>query len=125
MPTATAVGGQVVGLARGFPREKAEPFAAEWDRTSHFPRDVIDEFAQLVDHVAREVAGAIPLGGERLGLLAREPPRQPDDLPADGRRGRHRTPGPSSRPTVLWPPLARAAGPAGTSARRARPEAPS
>ncbi len=38
---------QVVELAREFAREKIEPFAAEWDRTSHFPRDVIDELGKL------------------------------------------------------------------------------
>src|SRR5439155_16108587 len=34
-------------LGREFAREKIEPFAAEWDRTSHFPRDVIDELGKL------------------------------------------------------------------------------
>jgi alkylation response protein AidB-like acyl-CoA dehydrogenase len=38
---------QVVELAREFAREKIEPFAAEWDRTSHFARDVIDEMGKL------------------------------------------------------------------------------
>src|SRR5258705_9353048 len=38
---------QVVEWAREFAREKIEPFAAEWDRTSHFPRDVIDELGKL------------------------------------------------------------------------------
>src|SRR3954462_6413375 len=38
---------QVVELAREFAREKVEPFAAEWDRTKHFPRDVIDELGKL------------------------------------------------------------------------------
>src|SRR3989454_5130109 len=47
MHTATDVRAQVVELAREFGREKAEPFAAEWDRTSHFPRDVIDELGKL------------------------------------------------------------------------------
>src|SRR5438876_1088931 len=47
MPTATDVREQVVELAREFAREKIEPFAAEWDRTSHFPRDVIDELGKL------------------------------------------------------------------------------
>ena len=47
MSTATDVRAQVVELAREFAREKVEPFAAEWDRTSHFPRDVIDELGKL------------------------------------------------------------------------------
>ena len=38
---------EVVDLAREFARDKIEPFAAEWDRTSHFPRDVIDELGKL------------------------------------------------------------------------------
>ena len=38
---------EVVALAREFAREKIEPFAAEWDRTAHFPRDVIDEMGKL------------------------------------------------------------------------------
>src|SRR5881628_964373 len=38
---------QIVELAREFALEKIEPFAAEWDRTSHFPRDVIDELGRL------------------------------------------------------------------------------
>ncbi len=47
MHTAIDVREQVVELAREFAREKIEPFAAEWDRTSHFPRDVIDELGKL------------------------------------------------------------------------------
>ena len=47
MSTAIDVRDQVVELAREFAREKIEPFAAEWDRTSHFPRDVIDELGKL------------------------------------------------------------------------------
>jgi alkylation response protein AidB-like acyl-CoA dehydrogenase len=47
MPTATDVREQVVELAREFAKEKVEPFAAEWDRTSHFPRDVVDELGKL------------------------------------------------------------------------------
>ena len=47
MSTATDVRDQVALLAREFAREKIEPFAAEWDRTSHFPRDVIDELGKL------------------------------------------------------------------------------
>jgi alkylation response protein AidB-like acyl-CoA dehydrogenase len=47
MSTAIDVRDQVVELAREFAREKIEPFAAEWDRTSHFPRDVIDEVGKL------------------------------------------------------------------------------
>jgi alkylation response protein AidB-like acyl-CoA dehydrogenase len=46
MPTATEQL-QVVELAREFAREKIEPHAAEWDRTRHFPRDVIDELGRL------------------------------------------------------------------------------
>jgi alkylation response protein AidB-like acyl-CoA dehydrogenase len=47
MSTVTDIREQVVELAREFAREKIEPFAAEWDRTSHFPRDVIDELGRL------------------------------------------------------------------------------
>ncbi len=47
MSTGTDVREQVVELAREFAREKIEPFAAEWDRTSHFPRDVVDELGKL------------------------------------------------------------------------------
>src|SRR5258705_1958777 len=46
MPTATEQL-QVVELAREFAREKIEPYAAEWDQTKHFPRDVIDEMGKL------------------------------------------------------------------------------
>ncbi len=46
MPTATEQL-QVVELAREFAREKIEPHAAEWDRTKHFARDVIDEMGKL------------------------------------------------------------------------------
>jgi len=46
MPIATEQQ-QIVELAREFAREKIEPFAAEWDRTKHFPRDVIDEMGKL------------------------------------------------------------------------------
>jgi len=38
---------EVVELAREFARDKIEPYAAEWDRTKHFPRDVIDEMGKL------------------------------------------------------------------------------
>jgi hypothetical protein len=38
---------QVVELAREFAREKIEPHAADWDRTQHFARDVIDELGKL------------------------------------------------------------------------------
>src|SRR5690242_18742936 len=38
---------QVVELAREFAREKIEPYAAEWDRTRHFARDVVDELGKL------------------------------------------------------------------------------
>src|SRR5213594_3855805 len=47
MSTATDVREQIVELAREFAREKIEPFAAEWDRTHHFPRDVIDKIGKL------------------------------------------------------------------------------
>jgi hypothetical protein len=38
---------QVVELAREFARTRIEPYAAEWDRTAHFARDVIDELGRL------------------------------------------------------------------------------
>src|SRR2546425_3011467 len=38
---------QIVDLAREFGRSRIEPFAAEWDRTAHFARDVIDELGKL------------------------------------------------------------------------------
>jgi len=47
MSTATDIREQVVELAREFAKEKIEPFAAEWDRTSHFPRDVVNELGKL------------------------------------------------------------------------------
>ena len=47
MPTETDVRSQIVELAREFAREKIEPKAAEWDRTKHFARDVIDEMGRL------------------------------------------------------------------------------
>lgn len=34
-------------MARRFAQERLAPFAAEWDRTSHFPRDRITEMGQL------------------------------------------------------------------------------
>src|SRR5947207_13367662 len=47
MPTATDIREQVVELAREFAREKIERVAASWERTSHFPRDVIAELGKL------------------------------------------------------------------------------
>jgi alkylation response protein AidB-like acyl-CoA dehydrogenase len=47
MSIATDLREQVVELAREFARDKIEPYAAEWDRTHHFPRDVIDELGKL------------------------------------------------------------------------------
>ncbi|MGH7570151.1 MAG: acyl-CoA dehydrogenase family protein [Gemmatimonadales bacterium] len=38
---------QIVELARDFARTRIEPSAAEWDRTKHFARDVIDELGKL------------------------------------------------------------------------------
>jgi len=38
---------QIVDLVREFARTHIEPHAAEWDRTRHFPRDVIDELGKL------------------------------------------------------------------------------
>jgi len=38
---------QIVELARDFARTKIAPFAAEWDRTKRFPRDVIAELGKL------------------------------------------------------------------------------
>ncbi len=38
---------QIVELARDFARTKIEPFAAEWDRTEQFPREVIRELGDL------------------------------------------------------------------------------
>jgi len=38
---------QIVELAREFARTSIEPHAAEWDRTGHFARDVIDELGRL------------------------------------------------------------------------------
>lgn len=38
---------QVIDLARDFARTRIAPFAAEWDATHHFPRDVIDELGKL------------------------------------------------------------------------------
>src|SRR5437879_8344805 len=97
---------QIVELAREFARTKIEPFAAEWDRTGHFARDVIDELGRLgflgmsapeefdgmgLDSVtyllaleeiaaAGEVRPPVPFRRERLDLGAREFARQLDDL---------------------------------------------
>ncbi|OLC08674.1 MAG: acyl-CoA dehydrogenase [Gemmatimonadetes bacterium 13_1_40CM_70_11] len=38
---------QIVEVARDFARTRIEPSAAEWDRTKHFARDVIDELGKL------------------------------------------------------------------------------
>jgi alkylation response protein AidB-like acyl-CoA dehydrogenase len=38
---------QIVDLTREFARTRIEPHAAEWDRTRHFARDVIDELGRL------------------------------------------------------------------------------
>ena len=38
---------QIVDLAREFARTRIEPHAAEWDRTAHFARDVLDELGKL------------------------------------------------------------------------------
>ncbi len=38
---------QIVDLAREFARTRIEPHAAEWDRSAHFARDVIDELGKL------------------------------------------------------------------------------
>src|SRR5256884_3023196 len=38
---------QIVDLAREFARTRIEPNAAEWDRTAHFARDVLDELGKL------------------------------------------------------------------------------
>jgi alkylation response protein AidB-like acyl-CoA dehydrogenase len=46
-PGLTETQRQIVELAREFARTKIEPFAAEWDRTGHFARDVIDELGRL------------------------------------------------------------------------------
>ncbi len=43
----TEIQRQIVELARDFARTKIAPFAAEWDATHHFPRDVIDELGKL------------------------------------------------------------------------------
>src|SRR2546430_14555191 len=87
---------QIVDLAREFARTRIEPHAAEWDRTAHFARDVLDELgklgflgmstpeeaelAELVQHVSCEVRGAVPLRRVRLDSGAGELARQIDDL---------------------------------------------
>src|SRR3989442_6188142 len=38
---------QIVDLTREFARTRIEPQAADWDRTKHFARDVIDELGRL------------------------------------------------------------------------------
>ena len=38
---------QIVDLTREFALTRIEPQAAEWDRTKHFARDVIDELGRL------------------------------------------------------------------------------
>ena len=46
-PVLSEVQRQIVDLAREFAQSKIEPHAAEWDRTAHFPRDVIRELGAL------------------------------------------------------------------------------
>jgi len=38
---------QIVDVAREFARTRIAPHAADWDRTRHFPRDVLDELGKL------------------------------------------------------------------------------
>jgi len=49
MPTETSLDTrqQVVDLARDFAQEHIAPFAAEWDRTKVFPREVVKKMAEL------------------------------------------------------------------------------
>src|SRR5207245_9579612 len=78
------------------------------------------ELAELVDHVAREVRGAVPLRRERLDPGAAELARQVDDLAlhlgetGGLNRDRHRNRGRSFAPGALPPPFCGAAGPART-----------
>src|SRR5207249_9145871 len=82
--------------------------------------------AELVEHVAREVGGAVPLGRMRLDSGARELARQIDDLTlrlgkAGGlNRDRHRSHGRSSGPGAPPRPSSATAAPAGTWDRRSR-----
>ena len=46
-PGLTDLQRQIVDLARDFAASHIAPHAAEWDRTKHFPRDVIDELGRL------------------------------------------------------------------------------
>ena len=46
-PDVTEARREIVALAREFARAHIEPHAAEWDRTHHFARDVIDELGKL------------------------------------------------------------------------------
>src|SRR5216110_318220 len=71
---------QIVELAREFARTRIEPHAAEWDRTKHFPRDVIAELGRLGDDVAGKMLRPIPLRRVRLDPGARELARQLHDL---------------------------------------------
>ncbi len=46
-PGLTETQRQIVEVARDFAQTRIAPFAAEWDATHHFPRDVIDELGKL------------------------------------------------------------------------------
>ena len=45
LPTAEQL--QIREAARQFAQERLKPFAAEWDKQHRFPREAIDEMAQL------------------------------------------------------------------------------
>jgi hypothetical protein len=46
-PEVSEARNEIVALAREFAKAHIEPHAAEWDRTQHFPRDVINELGKL------------------------------------------------------------------------------
>jgi hypothetical protein len=69
----------IVEAARAFSRDKLSPHSAEWDRTSHFPVDVLKEAAELGLaglYCAEEYGGA----GEQSSPLA---PRVSTRLPTE------------------------------------------
>ena len=102
--------------------DRVEPHAAVLLGHRH-PEEA--EPAQLVDHIAREMLGAVPLRRLRLDARERELPRQIDDLALrlgepDLNHGSHRTPARSSAPAGPRRRACGAAARAGTCRRPGR-----
>lgn len=57
-------------VADDFAREKLLPFAAEWDETKHFPRDVLKVTSCCAAHAKYQTNIPLHRKQQRLGLLA-------------------------------------------------------